>query len=101
MTVKTLDKNAELLARGAYWKAVAEHADTSNTETVTAADLKDGDVITTLGNATFPFAFVITTTREIAHGGKSFGYHLTAAHGWFSTRPVKATETVTRIIVGA
>jgi hypothetical protein len=98
MTAKTADKNAELLARGAYWKAVAEHADTSNTETVTVADLKPGDVITTLGNVTFPFAFVVKPS-EILHGGKSFGYHLTAAHGWFTTRPAKASETVTRVIV--
>jgi hypothetical protein len=95
------DKNAELLARGAYWRAVAEHADTSRTETVTVADLKDGDVITTLGNVTFPFAFVIAKTSEILHGGKSFGYHLTAAHGWFTTRPAKATDTVTRVIAAA
>jgi hypothetical protein len=95
MTAKTLDKNAELLARGAYWKAVAEHADTSNTETVTAADLKPGDVITTLGNATFPFPFVLNKVNAVG----SYGVQLIAAHGWFTPCPVKSDDTVTRVIV--
>lgn len=97
MTAKTADKQTELLARGAYWKAVAEHADTSNTETVTVADLKPGDVITTLGNATFPFAFVLSKVNTIG----TYGVQLFAAHGWFTPRPIKFDDTVTRVIIAA
>lgn len=97
MTAKTTDKYTEILDRAAHWKAVAEHADTSNTETVTVADLKPGDVITTLGNVTFPFAFVLNKVNTIG----TYGVQLFAAHGWFTPRPIKFDDTVTRVIVNA
>ena len=97
MTAKTADKNSEILARAAYWKAVAQHADTSVTETVTVADLKAGDVITTLGNVTFPFPFVLNKVNTVG----SYGVQLFSAHGWFTPRPIKFDDTVTRVIVTA
>lgn len=87
-------KPAQILARAAAAKAEALKIDTSRTEDVTVADLKAGDIITRLGNTEFPFPFTLSAVKQIG----AFGTMLTATHGWFSTGPVRASETVTRVI---
>lgn len=75
-------------------KAAAAQIDTSRTEVVDVADLKVGDVITRLGNVTFPFPFTLSKVQGI--GG--YGFLLLATHGWGTPGPVKATESATRVL---
>lgn len=88
------DRITQINANAAAVKAAAEKIDTSRTEQVTVADLKEGDVITRLGNSAFPFPFTLSTVQDIG----TYGRRLAATHGWFSMGPVKATEKVTRVI---
>ena len=87
------DRISQINAKAAAVKNAAASIDTSRTETVTVADLKPGDIITRLGNVTFPFPFTLTKTQKIG----SFGYTLAASHGWFAPM-VKSGDTATRVI---
>lgn len=73
--------------------AAAQQTEVTATETVTVADLQAGDIITALGNQTFPFPFTLSNvklmpTRKVAV--------LRAEHGWFTMTPVKLAESVVR-----
>ncbi|MFI0481753.1 hypothetical protein [Actinomadura sp. 9N215] len=80
-------------AQAAAIKESASKIDVSRTESVTVADLNDNDVITELGNVTFPFPFTLSQVRRFP-----FGTVLHATHGWFTPRPLPNDEHVKRVI---
>ncbi len=88
-----MDTVSRILANAADVKAHALTLDTSNTEATTVAELNEGDVITRLGNVTFPFPFTLSAIKTIG----PYGTLLTATHGWFTPGPVALTTDVTRV----
>ena len=91
------DKIAELKARNAAANALADRIDTSRTVTVKAEDLKAGDVITKLGNATFPHPAILARVNVINAAGRTL-VALVGTNGWFSGRPANGNDTAVRVL---
>lgn len=92
-----MDIRTALITRNAAANAAADLIDTSSTETITAGDIKVGDVLTTLGKVTFPHPVVIARATRIDKHGI---IHLVATNGWFTAKPCRLTETATRVAKG-
>ena len=90
-----MNKNQELIARNTAANALADSIDTSRTTTVNASDIKPGDILTALGAKTFPHPVIIAKANHIDSHGL---VHLIATNGWFTSRPCRKNETVTRVL---
>jgi hypothetical protein len=91
------DKIAELKARNTAANALADSIDTSRTTTVTAADLKPGDILLTLGNVTFPHPVILAKANVITVGQRTV-VALVGTNGWFSGRPANGDDTAVRVL---
>jgi len=91
------DKIAELKARNAAANALADSIDTSRTITVTAADLKAGDIITKLGKVTFPHPVILDKANVIKAGPRTL-VQLVGTNGWFTGRPANGDDTAVRVL---
>jgi len=93
-TLPTFDPRAFLAANTAAREA-ASRIDTSRTESVTAADLRVGDVVLSVGATVFPFPFTLSAVQVLT------GHRCVVAravHGWFTTRPIPVAEQVVRVV---
>lgn len=88
------DKITELKARNAAANTLAESIDTSRTTTVTADQIKPGDILTKLGKVTFPHPVIIGRANKVG----TFGVQLFGTNGWFTPGPVRFAETATRVL---
>ena len=91
------DKIAELKARNTAANALADSIDTSRTITVTAADLKPGDVLIKLGKVTFPHPVILAKANVITAAGRTI-VALVGTNGWFSGRPANGNDTAVRVL---
>lgn len=91
------DKIAELKARNTAANALADSIDTSRTITVTAADLKPGDILISLGKVTFPHPVILATANVITAAGRTL-VALVGTNGWFSGRPANGNDTAVRVL---
>lgn len=90
-----MDKAQQLIAQNKDANALADSIDTSRTTTVTADQIKPGDILTKLGKQTFPHPVIIASATHIA----SYGLvHMKATNGWFTSRPCRANETAVRVL---
>lgn len=90
----TADTNARLIAQNKAANALADSIDTSRTTTVTADQIKPGDILTKLGKVTFPHPVIIGRANKIG----TFGVQLFGTNGWFTPGPVRFAETATRVL---
>lgn len=89
-----MDTNARLIAQNKAANALADTIDTRYVETVTAADVKPGDVLVKLGANAFPHPVIIAKAAPVGQTGL---VHMVASNGWFTSRPCRASETVIRV----
>lgn len=93
----TTDTNARLIAQNKAANALADSIDVSRTTTVTAADLKSGDILLTLGNVTFPHPVILAKANVITVGRRTL-VALVGTNGWFSGRPANGDDTAIRVL---
>lgn len=93
----TTDTNTRLIAQNKTANALADSLDTSRTTTITAADLKPGDVLLTLGKVTFPHPVILAKANVIKAGPRTL-VQLVGTNGWFSGRPANGDDTAVRIL---
>lgn len=87
----------ELTARIEAIRTAAREINTSQTETVTVADLAADDILISLGAVPFPFPFTLSRVEHLP----TFGTLLFATHGWWTPQPRLATTPAVRVLRGA
>lgn len=84
---------AHIRQRFAAKLAAAQQITVTATETVTAGDIKVGDVIAAIGSATFHPPITISQVRPTPRRKTVV---LVSRDGWFSMTPIAATDTAVR-----